>query len=233
MKLNRDATVSFNRETFEAAKDVWTEVTLGDKSGGAIMAKDAFGNTVSAVFINIMYPDITAPSLVLKKDTVHISLKDLSGLEEVLLANAEAVDDRAGQVTVTVDYDLPTEAGTYEVTYRAADAAGNTAEVTGKLRVYAEDMPLIYINGEVVERDAIYIAQSGDELVLTVDMNGEPYRVVWKKGIKTVAQMKIGATEIELTEDSATLPFSAQKGYYTLCITTQDHDQYRVIIYVK
>lgn len=233
VKINRDATVFFNCETFEAAKDVWAEVTLGDKSGGAIMAKDAFGNTVSAVFTNITYPDITAPALVIKKDTVYASLKDLSGLEEALLANAEAVDDRAGQVTITVDYEQPTAAGTYEVIYRATDAAGNTAEVTGKLRVYAEDMPLIYINGEVVERDAIYIAQSGDELVLTVDMNGEPYRVVWKKGIKTVAQMKTGAAEIELTEDSVTLPFSGQSGYYTICITTQNHDQYRVIIYVK
>lgn len=233
VKLNRDATVFFNRETFKVAKDVWTEVTLGDKSGGAIMATDSFGNTVSAVFTNITYPDITAPTLVIKKDTVYVSLKELSGLEETLLANAEAVDDRAGQVTITVDYEIPTAAGTCEVIYRAADAAGNTTEVTGKLRVYEADMPLIYINGEIVERDAIYVAQPGDELVLTVDMNGEPYRVVWKKGIKTVAQMKTGVTEIELTEDSVTLPFSGQSGYYTICITTQNHDQYRVVIYVK
>lgn len=233
VKLSRDATVFFNRETFAVAKDIWTEVTLGDKSGGAIMATDSFGNTVSAVFTNITYPDMTAPTLIIKKDTVYVSLQDLSGLEEALLANAEAVDDRAGQVTVTAHYEQPTAAGTYEVIYRATDAAGNMTEVTGKLRVYADDMPLIYINGEVVERDAIYIAQSGDELVLTVDMNGEPYRVVWKKGIKTVAQMKIGVAEIELTEDSATLPFSGQPGYYTICVTTQDHDQYRVVIYVK
>ncbi len=233
VKVNRDATICFNREIFAVEANTWTELTMGNESGGAIMATDSFGNTLSAVFTNIMYPDITAPSLVIKEDTVHISLKDLSGLEEVLLANAEAVDDRGGAVTVTVDYEIPAAAGTYEVTYTAADAAGNKAEIVGKLRVYAEDMPLIYINGEIVERDAIYIAQSGNELVLTVDMNGEPYRVVWKKGIKTVAQMKTGVTEIELTEDSVALPFSGQSGYYTICITTQNHDQYRVVIYVK
>jgi len=233
VKLNRAADIFFNRETFEAAKDVWTEMTLGDQSGGAIMAKDTFGNTVSAVFTNIIYPDITAPVLVLKQSTVYIPLKDLDGLEQTLLANAEAVDDRTGQVTVTVVCERPTVAGIYEVIYRAADAAGNTTEVTGKLRVYADNMPLICINGKIAGRDSIYIAKSGDELELTVDMNGEPYRAVWKKGIKTVAQMKTGVTELELTDGSAELPFSGQSGYYTICIVTQSHDQYRVIVYIK
>ena len=45
--------------------------------------------------------------------------------------------------------------------------------------------------------------------------------------------MKTGVTELELTDGSAELPFSGQSGYYTICIVTQSHDQYRVIVYIK
>ena len=64
-------------------------------------------------------------------------------------------------------------------------------------------------------------------------MQGQPYTVSYKKNIKTVAQMKRGATELELTDHAVQLPFSGTTGYYTVCITTQDHDQYRIVIYVK
>ena len=84
-----------------------------------------------------------------------------------------------------------------------------------------------------MERERIYLAEHDDTLMLKVDMQGQPYTVSYKKNIKTVAQMKRDATELELTDDAVQLPFSGVTGYYTVCITTQDHDQYRIVIYVK
>ena len=233
VSLNRAATVDFNREK-TAYTSGWMALTMGDRSGGVIGARDAYGNTASAVFSHILYPDTTAPRIAITLYTIHVS-GDITGaqLEERLLANAEAVDDRAGAVSVTVTLPDSMAAGDYPVVYTATDAAGNRASVTGMLTIHADAVPAVWVDGELVERERIYLAEGDDALLLKVDMQGQPYTVTYKKNIKTVAQMKRGATELELTDDAVALPFSGTSGYYTVCITTQDHDQYRIVIYVK
>jgi len=233
VSLNRAATVDFNRQKIEYTSG-WTALTMGDKSGGVIGAADVYGNTASAVFSNILYPDTTAPTIAITLYTIHVS-KDITNadLEEKLLANAEAVDDRAGEVSVTVTMPDRITAGDYPVTYTAEDASGNRASISGMLTIHDGTVPSVWVDGEFVERERIYLAEHDDTLMLKVDMQGQPYTVSYKKNIKTVAQMKIGATELELTDHAVQLPFSGTTGYYTVCITTQDHDQYRIVIYVK
>ncbi len=233
VSLNRAATVDFNRQKIEYTSG-WTALTMGDKSGGVIGATDVYGNTASAVFSNILYPDTTAPTIAITLYTIHVS-KDITNadLEEKLLANAEAVDDRAGEVTVTVTMPDRIAAGDYPVTYTAEDAFGNRASIPGMLTIHDGTVPSVWVDGEFVERERIYLAEHDDTLMLKVDMQGQPYTVSYKKNIKTVAQMKRGATELELTDHAVQLPFSGTTGYYTVCITTQDHDQYRIVIYVK
>ena len=233
VSLNRAATVDFNRQKIEYTSG-WTALTMGDKSGGIIGATDVYGNTASAVFSNILYPDTTAPTIAITLYTIHVS-KDITNadLEETLLANAEAVDDRAGEVTVTVTMPDRIAAGDYPVTYTAEDAFGNRASIPGMLTIHDGTVPSVWVDGEFVERERIYLAEHDDTLMLKVDMQGQPYTVSYKKNIKTVAQMKRGATELELTDHAVQLPFSGTTGYYTVCITTQDHDQYRIVIYVK
>ena len=233
VSLNRAATVDFNRQKIEYTSG-WTALTMGDKSGGVIGATDVYGNTASAVFSNILYPDTTAPTIAITLYTIHVS-KDITkaDLEEKLLANAEAVDDRAGEVTVTVTMPDRIAAGDYPVTYMAEDAFGNRASISGMLTIHDGTVPSVWVDGEFVERERIYLAEHDDTLMLKVDMQGQPYTVSYKKNIKTVAQMKRDATELELTDDAVQLPFSGTTGYYTVCVTTQDHDQYRIVIYVK
>jgi len=233
VSLNRPAAISFDRQKTEYTSG-WLALTMGDKSGGVIGATDAFGNTASAVFSNIIYPDTTAPKLALTQYTVYVSQSiSAAELQETLLANVQAVDDRAGDVTVTVTMPDPIAAGDYQVTYAAQDKAGNRAELTGNLTVYSGTVPSVWVDGEFVERNRIYLAERDDALQLKVDMQGQPYSVVYQKNIKTVAQMKIGSNPLVLTDDTVILPFSGIAGYYTVCITTQDHDQYRLVIYVK
>ena len=233
VSVNRDSIVSFNNESKEALANTYVEFTVGDASGGTIVARDGYGNTVSAVFTSIEYPDITPPTLVLKQYTVYGSMLDLEELDSKIKANATAIDDRDREVAVTVQYDIPTNSGEYVVTYKAQDNSGNEVTAMGKIYVYETTAPGVSIDGNIVERNSIYLAESDDILKLIVDMQGEPYDVVYKNGIKTVAQMKSGSTELRMTDDEIILPFAGTTGYYTICITTQSHNSYVIIVYVK
>ena len=233
VSVDRAATVSFNGESHTVEAGEWLALTLGDKSGGAIYARDIYGNVSGAVFSRIDYPDLVAPEMRLIRYTVHVSMLDLSDLDERIRANCEAVDDRDGNVQVEVEYQMPTQAGEYTVTYTAKDQSGNQTVVTGLLRVYETTVPGVAIDGNIVERESIHIAQKDDVLMLSVDMQGEPYEITWSTGILTAAQMKIHATQLEPAEDEIALPFAGQSGYYTILVTTQSHDQYRINVYIQ
>ncbi len=233
VSVDRDSTVKFNGEETQVSANTWTRFTVGNLSGGVITARDVFGNTASAVFTNIEYPDITPPSLEVKCYTLYGSMLDLAALDEAVKKNATAIDDRDRDVPVTAEYTVPTAAGEYTVTYTAYDNSGNKATAVGKIHVYELTVPGVLIDGNMVERDSIYIAEKGDALKLTVDVYGEPYTVDYKNGIKTVAQMKIGSSPLTLQNDEVYLPFAGVSGYYTLLVTTQNHDSYRVTVYVK
>ena len=58
---------------------------------------------------------------------------------------------------------------------------------------------------------------------------------MWKPGIKTVAQVKINAeTLTSYTEEAKSYELGFdENGYYTVVITTQSQDTYRVILYVE
>ena len=233
VSVDRDAKLSFSGDEKEAVAGTWTEFTVGNLSGGAITAKDMYGNIASAVFTHIEYPDITPPMLQMKHYTVYGSMLDLDALDEAVKANVVAVDDRDREVPVTAEYTTPASAGQYTVTYTAYDNSGNKATAVGKIYVYETTAPGVAIDGKIAERDSIYIAEHGDALKLTVDMQGEPYTVDYKNGIKTVAQMKIGSTPLAMQNGEINLPFAGAMGYYTILITTQNHDSYRVTVYVK
>jgi len=233
VSVDRDATVSFNGEEHKTAANEWLELTVGNKSGGSIYAKDNYGNSVGAVFTNIDYPDLMPPHMELIRYTVHVSLLDLSGLDEKVRSNAQAVDDIDGNLAVEVEYETPTEAGDYTVKYIARDRSGNETVLTGLIRVYETAVPGITIDGNLVERDSIYLAWSDDELKMTVDMGSEPFELCWIQGIRTAAQMKSAATELETIDGEVVLPFAGEGGYYTVLVTTQSHDNYRIIVYIK
>ena len=233
VSVDRDATVSFNGETYTVLAGEWLSLEVGDRSGGSIYAKDGYGNTVGAVFTSIGYPDLAAPTMELDRYMIHVSLLDLSGLDDAVKANAKAVDDIDGNLTVEVEYETPTKAGDYTVKYTARDKAGNETVMTGIIRVSENSIVGLQIDGNFVERESIYLASSEDELKLTVDMKSEPYTLCFVQGIRTAAQMKIGANELETVDGNVVLPFAGESGYYTILVTTQSHDNYRVVIYVK
>ncbi|MBQ2278988.1 MAG: hypothetical protein II333_10490, partial [Clostridia bacterium] len=107
------------------------------------------------------------------------------------------------------------------------------ADTEGLLRIYDGTAPEVTLDGVFAERGSICITESDAELLLCVNLQNEPYKVTWKNGIKTDAQMKNGASGLEMTDGQAILPFAGKNGYYTVCVTSQSRDIYRFIVYVK
>ncbi|MBQ7932695.1 MAG: hypothetical protein IJ334_17000, partial [Clostridia bacterium] len=235
VKVSRDADIHLDGKIVSASADEWTEMTVGAESGGVIMAKDIYGNTASGVFPEIFFPDLTPPMIDLKQYTVHVSLlnTDAAEVEELLRGNAITADDREGSVILKLEYRIPDGAGTSVVKYIAVDESANTADIEGLLRIYDGTSPEITLDGVFVERGSICIAESDAELLLSVNLQNEPYKVTYKTGIKTEAQMKIGASRLKMTDGKAVLPFAGEKGYYTVCVSSQSRDIYRFIVYVK
>ena len=89
---------------------------------------------------------------------------------------------------------------------------------------------------EVLSFDDETIIVSSGTQVITVTHNGEPYKVEWRKGLKSLGQMKNNANILtgytEETEKHMTLELT-EAGYYTILLTTQGRDTYRLVIYVE
>ena len=120
------------------------------------------------------------------------------------------------------------------MTYTVTDNSGNAATCTGYIRFYSDSDLVVTVNGEVIERDNTVVVNQG-ELELGVKASGEPYKIQWKTGIKTVAQVKINAQTITSYTDVSQVfePDFSEAGYYTVVITTQAQDTYRIIVYVE
>ncbi len=238
---SRDVTVSFNGGAgIEAKSGEWTEILISETAGGRfpyVQAIDAYGNILTEQFSQIEIPDGTAPTISIIKYVYSIVVNaDRAEVEAALLQNFNAYDDDP-DITYAVEFpeDLSTT-GVVAVKYIATDSAGNRAEASGRLRIASGEEPWVYVNGEQIDRDASAILKSGEGCTLKVDAGGRPYKITIKEGVKTVAQMKIGSTDVTeytATTEEIALPTLKSGTYYTLCILTQDRDYFRIIIYVE
>ena len=124
--------------------------------------------------------------------------------------------------------------GTVRVTYTATDEAGNSSERYGYIYFYEDTQLRVSVNGEYIYRDMIVLSKNEAQNIV-VESDGEPYSVKYKNGIKTVGQMKIGATELAKNKDNTEpITFVPKKaGYYTFNVQTQGRDNYRFVIYVQ
>lgn len=239
VKANRASSIRLNNG---AAKDVaantWQAFEITENESGLwpiVFAIDAYGNTDSALLGGVKALDKDAPVITLIKDCVYAKVGTDSADVLALLKANMTVSDADTNVTVEIDFtDKLTVEGTTAVTYTAKDSFGNVSTKTGWLRLTAAAEPEVKVDGEAVGRDSVYLGSLEDDLKLSVDTDGEPYSIVFKKGVYTTAQMKIGATVLVRDAETATsteLPFT-EAGYYTICIRTQSRDEYLFIVYV-
>ena len=226
-------------DEIELTAGTWTPIEITDTMGGILpylVAEDAYGNVLTQQFSKVRIPDGTAPTLVIERHVLSVKVgTDREEVKAALLANLTAFDD---DTALTYDVEFPEDmslTGVFNVVYVATDTAGNQGKATGKLRIIGGDEPVVWVDGEEVYRDATVILKATADGSLTVDVGGRTYTVSIKSGIKTVAQMKIGSTTLVANAKDGE-PISLKglaKGYYTVCILTQDRDYFRLILYVE
>lgn len=240
VKANRACTVSLNGGAEkEITADTWTAFVISNNEAGlwpVIYAVDVYGNTASALLNGVKPLDKEAPVITIKKEQVIAKVGTDRAVILAMLEENIIVNDIDADIDVDIQFtnDLSVE-GVTTVTYTATDSSDNTSTKTAWLKLTSEGEPEVKVDGEVVGRDSVYLGSLDDDLELTVDTDGEPYSVVYKKGVFTAAQMKIGATTLVRDAESITsteLPLE-EAGYYTVCIRTQSHDEYIIIIYVE
>ena len=239
VRANRDSNISMNgsEEMFASAGES-VELTVNAGMSGLwpiIRAEDVYGNVVLGQLGQVKLPDMKAPIVDLINNLIVVEVgTSISELEALLRSNVTASDIDTN-LSYSFEYELDLAyAGSCQVTYTVSDSSGNATSVYGIIRVAAEGEPIVKINGDIVVRDTIYVADD-DSILLSVDTQGEPYSVVYKDGLKSVGQMKIGITDLvrnATSTDEILLPFE-ESGYYTVCIITQSRDYYRIQIYVE
>ena len=242
VKINRNAeiTVDNTDAKISANAEEWTAVTILESLSGlypTIRAEDAYGNTAIVQLKSVPLGDGTAPTVIVRKQLISIPLdSNTAETEQILKGNIIASDDMtpSGQLVYSFTYTRPTSGGTVNVTYSVADSFGNTSSENGYIRFYGNNELVVKVNGEAVERDSTAIVKKGS-IDLFVDSIGEPYKIMWKTGIKTVAQVKINASTLTAYTDTAKsyTPDFTDVGYYTVVVTTQSQNTYRIILYVE
>ena len=243
VKTNRTSVVTLNGNAtgISAKEGVWTELTIEEDSEGlypTISAVDEYGNLAMVQLLQIPIKDRVAPSILLNKNQVAASLDATKEeIAELLRGNYVASDNVTAAEDLEFRYELPNvqSAGTYAVTYYVEDEAGNVASATGWIRLYDGQEITVEVNGERVERNETIMVSAGTQ-VITVTHNGEPYKVEWRKGLKSLGQMKNNANILteytDEVEKEMTLELT-EAGYYTILLTTQGRDMYRLVIYVE
>lgn len=237
LTASRDVNVAFNGvEENEVKKDEWFELTLDEVGGEApyVTVTDQYGSIVVRQFSQIIPADTEAPIVVVSKSVITVKVgSDRSEIEAFLLENVSATD-RDTELTYSVEFGDISTSGSIMATYTVKDSSGNEATAECRLRVVSGSEPETAINGTNIDREGTYYAESGEELTLSVDVEGQPYCVYIDSGIKTVAQMKIGSTDITdgYVKDASVSLGALESGYYTLIVQTQSRDYFRIIIYV-
>lgn len=152
-------------------------------------AKDKAGNTSSieriVKVVSETTPDTTKPIITLYGLNPVVVLKDGTYIE----AGATAVDDRDGEVVVTITGEVNTEKlGAYKVTYTAIDKNNNTASQTRTVNVVINDTtpadttkPVMNLNGNATitltkgdtYTEAGATAVDDRDGIVTVEITGE------------------------------------------------------------
>lgn len=245
VKANRYAIITMNNANDTTYLDDGSAVVFAVASDDiglypVIAATDNYGNATMDYLRKISLSDRVAPVVSLKSYTISVSIDITEAeLEIILRDNLNAADGYSTNATAIQDlqctYSGYTQTlGTHVITYTVTDSAGNASSTVGFLRFYSGSEPEVTIDGTVIDRDATVVLDDPSALVIAIDENA-PYSVTYKAGIKTVAQLKIGYTELARNvTGSDTIDLSQlESGYYTFCVQTQDRDYFCFTVKVQ
>ncbi len=242
-RTNRDATITVNGNDEQSVPaNTWAAIEIKEDSEGLypiIKANDNYGNTAIVQLIRIPIKDRNAPDVIVKKNLISASVDSTQAqLEALFKENIMVSDDvtPSDKLDVKFDYNIGSTGGKYLVTCTVSDENGNETQRMFWIRIYDGKEMTVRVNGENVERNDTIMVSAGEQKI-NISFTGEPYKVVYKPGIKSIGQMKTGSTPvtngyIEAQENTITLDFN-ESGYYSFLVTTQSNETFRFVLYVQ
>ena len=212
---------------FEADEDVnWPEMIEAEDSKHAklVLEKnvpisftvtDLTGNPTKVMFTTDLL-DTDAPVITLP-EPMSIVAKE----EEIDLLDGVIVEDEnLNPQGLTVEHELDVHTpGTYTITYKAEDLAGNIAETTRSVTVYDPQLPQIFINGQLYTGNTVTMKQTGNVFETTGYHDNLTVYVL--KGKQRKGAFKTERTDISEELINGTYVFETP-GYYTLLLRDQE-----------
>ncbi|MFC0213575.1 Ig-like domain repeat protein [Paenibacillus chartarius] len=199
-------------------------VTFTENGTRWLEATDALGN-VYVLKVTVGNIDREAPKLrFLNGDDLLLQI----GSAVTPAADVEATDNIDGNVNnkLTVTHNIQTQQpGTYTITYRVTDAAGNTAVVTRKAVVVAPTSFSAYVNSKAAGEDDLLVYGNKLQVQLFGDQGNNA--VKWLRGYKSMGDFK----KVRSLIPSDGLPIT-NYGFYTLLVEDQERQTKLIRVYV-
>ncbi len=217
--------------------DSWTGTVTVPKNGVfRITAYDAAGNAADAV-VSVNNIDRVAPTisfasstLIVRQDSDEAELRALLDEGVISWDNSELVEGSLSYDVSSVNLANP---GVYTVSYSVRDAAGNTGRAERYVKVVDKNKPFVKIDDEVTEENGTTSISPGEHTLIVTGLKtpDEPFTVQLINGIRSVGQMKRVSDAFPVGADGKFTLNSA--GFYTMLITTQSRQTYRILLYVE
>ena len=183
--------------------------------------KDAAGN-VANVIAETNLIDKNAPVIEIQAPYEIIEIGDAFNVMKGVSASDE--NELSGDIIAEGTVDT-SEAGSYTITYKAEDIAGNRAEAQKCVTVYDPDSFNVFVNNQLAMGNQISLGSP--KLDITV-LNAEGNLTVkYLPGKKYVGDFKTGGTDISLDGE---LP---GVGYYTIYLLDSDRNARLVYVFVQ
>ncbi len=239
VSLNEPGTIAFRGVVYQLTAGQVQQLRVDHNGSYELIATDRAGLTTRYMAV-VNCIDRTPPQILLPTGQLLIRQgTDRASVERLLLEQVQVYDNADPKPELKLDDYVAdedfTHLGESTVWLVATDKAGNEQWGSAKVRVYGPDELLIRVNGQVAPPNGTLFVSAKASRVVSVAMENvprgsggeEPYRIYWKRGICTDAQMKNASL---LTGCN----FTAQEnGFYTIYVVTQSKASLLVHLYVQ
>lgn len=237
--LDEQGTLAFRGVTYSVAAGQEQQLRVDHNGNYELIATDRAGLiTRYTVVINCI--DRTPPQILYSGGELLVSQGTaLATVERLVREQIQIYDNADPEPDFWLEEGLTDESfrhpGELVVLFTARDKAGNMQWSSAKVRVYGPEELLVRVNGLLAPPGETSFVSAKASRVVTVTMENvptgsggeEPYRIYWKRGICTDAQMKNATL---LTGNSFT---AQQNGFYTIYVVTQSKASLLVHLYVQ
>ena len=213
-------------EMIEVEDEKLAKLVLEENVPISFTVTDLTGNPTKVMFTTDLL-DTDAPVITLPESMSIVA----KGEEIDLLDGVLVEDENLNPEGLTVEHELDVNTpGTYTITYKAEDLAGNVAEAIRTVTVYDPEEPQIFINGQLYTGNTVIMKQEGN--VFETTGYNDNLTVMVLKGKHRKGAFKTERTDISEQLMEGTYRFETP-GYYTILLRDQERQTVLMQVYVS